>query len=392
VPFRPVEKDERARRMSRVRSRAAELGLDAVVFVAVAQISENRGKGWLSYLFGYTLEHRYGYGVLSVAGEEDTMVFPEGMTWALEDIDRSLYRCPPYHSEQPLGDVLVELLGEWGLAGSPRIGIVGLAEMLPVVDYRRLREALPAAELIEVAQEMESVRVVKSPAERAEAEESNRIAEAGYATLLELVGPGVSVRELGAELYRTIFREGAVDHVMLSLAGAGGRSGPTLIAPTGSERVLAEGDVFTFSMELTGQAGYWVEHARMFALGSLDPGFERQVEVAIEALARFETAARAGARGGDVYRAVDEVVTAAGFHQGHTPGHSIGQDVLEMPRIAPYEAEPLPEGAIVAFHPHVLDAAETMGAYLANVFVIGADGAEALSAVPVEPVRVGAPA
>lgn len=361
-----------------------------MVFVAVAQISENRGKGWLSYLFGYTLEHRYGYGVLSVEGEEDTMVFPEGMTWALEGIDPSLYRCPPYHSEQPLASVLVELFADWGLGAAPKIGVVGLDEMLPVADYRWLREALPGAELVEAAHEMEDVRIVKSADERAAAADSNRIAEAGYATLLECVRPGAAVREIGAELYRTVFREGAVDHVMLALAGSGGRSGPNLVAPTGSDRVLAAGDVFTFSMELTGQGGYWVEHARMFALGPLDPGFERQVEVAIAALARFEEAAKAGATGGDVYRAVDELISAAGFHQGHTPGHSIGQDVLEMPRIAPYEEARLVAGSLVAFHPHVLDAGETTGAYLANVFAIGAAGAEPLSTIPLAPVELGA--
>jgi Xaa-Pro aminopeptidase len=263
------------------------------------------------------------------------------------------------------------------------VGVVGLAEMMPVADYLALAEF----ELVDVARELEPARAVKSAAEHTLIEDANRIAEEGYSCLRETVRPGLTIREIGAELYRAVFRLGAVDHVMLTLHGSHGRCGPFLTAPGGSGYVLRPGDVFTFSMELTNPDGYWVELARIFALGDLDPEFEPLVETGVEAMHAFEQVARAGETGGDVYRAVDEIVRMGGFHQGHTPGHSIGQDVLEQPRIAPYEAARLAEGMVVAFHPHVLDTQETMSAYQANVYRIGAGGASPLSQVSLEPVR-----
>jgi Xaa-Pro aminopeptidase len=384
--YRAVPAAERARRLAAVRAVGADRELDALLFVGVAQVSENRGKGWLSWLFGYTLEHRYGYGLVSVAGAADMLVFPEGMTWALQDLPAGAYRCPPYHAESPLADEVAGLLREWEITGAARIGVIGLSEMLPVADYQRLRELLPDATLCDVSRELEPARQTKTAGELAAIAATAAIADAGWATLRDHVAAGVPVRQLGAEVYRTVLAAGAVDSVMLALSGRAGSCGATLIAPSGSDHVLAPGDVLTFSMELTGQEGYWVEQARQFALGPLAPGYQRLVETCVAALERFGQVAVPGATGGDVYRACDEVIRAAGLHQGHTPGHSLGQDVLEQPRIAPYDTTALTAGTVLAFHPHVLADDELTAAYLADVFVVAPDGARPLSAVSRQPL------
>jgi Xaa-Pro aminopeptidase len=383
VAYRPIEPSERDARHGRVRAIARASGLDAIAVLGVNQISENRGNGWLSYLFGYRLEHRYGYGLIDLS-DRSTLVFPEGMTWALEGMDPSLYRVPSYHGRHPLGDEVATVLREWGIRDGARIGVVGLAEMMPVADYL----ALSAYELIDVAVVLEPARAVKSYAERLLVSDSNRIAEAGYASLAETVRPGVSVRAIGAELYRTVFAAGAGDHVMLTLHGSDGRCGPHFTAPGASDYVLQSDDVFVFSMELTNSDGYWVELARVFALGGLDSDFERLVEAGAEAMWTFERVAVPGATGGEVYRLVDDVIQASGFHQGHTPGHSLGQDVLEQPRIAPYDEQQLAEGMVIAFHPHVLDRDETMSAYQANVYVIDQAAAVPLSKVSLSPLML----
>ena len=207
--------------------------------------------------------------------------------------------------------------------------------------------------------------------------------------MLETVAVGASVREIGAEVYRAVFAAGGVETLMLTLHGSNGRCGPFLAAPQTSDYVLQKNDVFTFSQEVTGHDWYWVEHARIFALGEFDPEFDRLAATGRDALRLFEEVAVPGATGGEVYRAIDELVTTAGFHQGHTPGHGLGQDVLELPRIAPYDETLIEERMVIVFHPHVLDEQETMSAYQGHAFVVRADRAEPLSRLPTEPVRLG---
>jgi Xaa-Pro aminopeptidase len=361
-----------------------ELRFDALIVVGVAQISERRGKGWLAYLFGYLLEQRHAYGLIGIDGAT-ALVLPPSLRWTLRDADPSLYRLGS--PKRPLGAELAPILGGWGVGPGARVGIVGLDEMMPVSDYLELQRSLPGTELVESGAALGAVRAVKTVDELEAIREANRIAELGFAAVAENAAPGVSIRELGARVAGAILGEGAVDSHLLVSFGPGGRSSPFFSPPAVVDHRLERDDVLVFSIELTGPHGYWIELARMLTLGALDAELEQMVEVACAAIACFEQVAVPGATGGDIYRQVDAVVSAAGLRQGHSAGHGIGQDVVEWPRIAPDEAGALAEGMVIAFHPHLVDTEETMSSYLANVYRIDAHGSTPFSEVALGPVR-----
>jgi Xaa-Pro aminopeptidase len=82
-------------------------------------------------------------------------------------------------------------------------------------------------------------------------------------------------------------------------------------------------------------------------------------------------------------------VTAHGAESAYWSGHGLGQDVIEEPWIGRevVDADPTAElaleaGMVLAMHPMVLDLDRRGMAYLANSYVVGPGGGEAVSQVP----------
>src|ERR1700761_6592775 len=250
---------ERQRRWDALQNLIAAEGLDALVLAA----NDYRGhKGTLRWVGDFNLAHRYGYA-LAAPGRDPSLLLPENLAL------------------QPLGGWPIEVayarqLGT-GLAAalvdlSPRrIGVVGLGQVMKVEDYLAVRAALPDAEIVDATIAFERIRAAKDPVELEGAREATRIAEAAFARLLEVAAAGVTERQIGAEVTRVALAEGGEDPLFLTMYGreradgkVGGHFGILV------DRILRPGDVHTFSFELIGPLGYWMELSRMVVIGPPD--------------------------------------------------------------------------------------------------------------------------
>jgi Xaa-Pro dipeptidase len=372
----PLPIAERDRRWARLQDLIAAENLDALVLAA----NDYRGhKGTLRWVGDFDLAHRYGYA-LAAPGREPSLLLPENLAL------------------QPLGEWPIEVayarnLGE-GLGAAlaelapARVGVVGLGQVMKVEDYLAVRSALPDAEIVDATMAFERLRAAKEPLEAEGARESTRIAEKAFARILEVAGPGVSERTIGAEATRVALAEGGQDPLFLTMYGrerADGKVGGHFGIPR--DRVLGPGDIHVFSFELIGPLGYWMELARMVSIGP-PTELAQRLNASVDAgLRAGGDALAAGADPGDAQRAIEAAATEFDTHCAYWSGHGIGQDVIEEPwvgldvvqdRDAP-PAEPLAEGMILSLHPFVLDDGDKGIGYMADTFVVGEQGGTALS-------------
>jgi Xaa-Pro aminopeptidase len=370
---------ERERRWALLQELMADEGLDALVLAA----NDYRGhKGTLRWVGDFNLVHRYGYA-LAAPGRDPSLLLPENLAL------------------QPLGEWPIEVayardlavgLAEAVAAMKPaRVGVVGLGQVMKVADYLALREALPGAEIVDATFAFERARAAKVPEELEGAEEATRIAEAAFERLLEVVGAGVSERQIGAEVTRTALAAGGEDPLFLTMYGrerGDGTVGGHFGVP--ADRVLGPGDVHTFSFELIGPRGYWMELSRMVSIG---PPTELAQRLNTSVAAGLQAGGDALAAGSVPSVAQAAIEAAAAEHDtvcAYWSGHGIGQDVIEEPwvgleqvqdRDAP-PADPLTSGMIISLHPFVIDNADQGIGYMADTFVVGDAGATPLSDLP----------
>jgi Xaa-Pro aminopeptidase len=369
---------ERERRWDALQNLIATESLDALVLAA----NDYRGhKGTLRWVGDFNLAHRYGYA-LAAPGRDPSLLLPENLAL------------------QPLGEWPIEVayarqLGT-GLAAaladlSPRrVGIVGLGQVMKVEDYLAVRAALPDAEIVDATIAFERVRAAKDPLELEGAREATRIAEAAFARLLEVAGTGVSERQIGAEVTRVALAEGGEDPLFLTMYGrerAEGKIGGHFGIP--ADRILRPGDIHTFSFELIGPLGYWMELARMVVIGKPDELVTRLNTAVAAGLQAGGDALAAGADPSTAQSAIEAAAAEHGTHCAYWSGHGIGQDVIEEPwvgldvvqdRDAP-PADLLATDMVLSLHPFVIDNGDRGIGYMADTFIVGDTGAIPISSL-----------
>jgi Xaa-Pro aminopeptidase len=377
-----VPSEERERRHAALQCLLEDRSLDVLVLAS----NDYRGhKGALRWVADYNLVHRYGYAVI-VSGREPQLVLPYNLAMA----PRSGFDLPasyPRNTASGLCDAIAEA------PSHERIGIVGLRAPMRVEDYLELRERFPHSEVVDASDDFEQVRAVKSPYELTAVREASDIAERCFARLLEIVEPGVTERSVAAEMYRTSYALGGEDPLFLSMYGVPGEDGAVSgrFEPPGA-RILGYGDTFTFSFELIGPRGYWMEFARMVALGRADELATRMNAAVADGMAAAAAAMRPGARPDEVQRAALDAIERHGAKSTYWSGHGLGADVIEEPWLglevvqdrdvrSPWQ---LAEHMVLAMHPYVADAAGAAVGYMANSYVVTPGGGTAVSDVPLD--------
>jgi Xaa-Pro aminopeptidase len=377
---------ERERRAELLQSILRDLELDALILAG----ADYRGhKGTLRWVADHNLAHRYGFAIAAPGGAPELLLpFNLGMArrggW---DVPTTFAR------DLRIG--LPEALRAIG--PMRRIGIVGLAQVMKVEDYLALRAAFPDAELVDAQDAFERVRARKTPEEIEGVRESVAIADACFDRLLEIVRPGITEREVGAAMYERCYALGGEDPLFLSMypePGDDGRLEGRFGPP--SDRVLGAGDQLIFSFEQIGREGYWMELARMVVFGARTDVQQRMNRAVTAGLQAGAESMRPGKRPDEVQRAILDAVEAHGARSSYWSGHGIGQDVIEEPwlgldvvqdRDVP-SAWTLEEGMVLSNHPYVVDDGGQGIGYMANTYVVGAAGGEALSRHPLDLVVV----
>ena len=363
---------EIARRHDNIRRAAEEGGVDAVLVCG----SEYTGfEGAITYTCGFRLLHRYAYVLIPVEGEP-ACVFPQEARWVGD------------HSETFVEDrVFAETPGEWlrermRERGMRRVGVYGLDFAMPVRDYQVL--AGGDAELVRFDEQFDRARAVKSDEELRSVRDSMAINEAGVRAVIDAYEPGRTEAELMGEAERTFAARGTTRLTMdMVLAGSDGAMPPQMRHPDPA-RQIAPGDLLLYGLEVAGPGGHWVELSRPICGGPL----AHETAELMDAYREYHQAAREHLRDGaaahDVHRAVSRPFVERGYQLGHVTGHSIGMTMIEFPRVGEGADVELKAGMTLSLHPHAYNEERTACLYMQDTWLVGEQGAEPMSQLPVQ--------
>ncbi|MBE2276310.1 MAG: aminopeptidase P family protein [Rhodobacteraceae bacterium] len=264
------------------------------------------------------------------------------------------------------------------LRGAAAIGVEMDAWVLNAQRWAAIHDRLPQLRIADESRLVAGLRFVKSPAELAYQRIAAKAAEAGMQAAIATAGPGVSEREMAAEICAAMIRAGS------DLPGPGVlSSGERAFHLHGgySDRVLARGDIV--QVETTPNARHY--HARFMRPIRVAEATDADHHLA-ELLVGIQDAALAEVRPGVPARVPDAIyregVLSAGLRETYTNKtfYSVGLQ-LQPSGGEPLEAHPGADWAFeenMVFHSYVL----ARGFGMSETIRVTADGHERLTRFP----------
>ena len=269
-----------------------------------------------------------------------------------------------------------------------RIGMIGV---VPHADLAMIQQTNPDAILIDLNEDYQRFRLVKSPAEMVFVNIASRMNDAAIDALATQLRPGVNEYEVARIVEDVYLANRGWNLIHFSLSTP--MEAPEFCVPHQyhPDRTLRAGDVFVTEISTTFW-GYAGQILRTFTIASdPTPRYERLHEVALVAYDSIVEVLRPGATIGEVLDAA-EVITESGFDIWDDLVHGFGGAYL--PPIVRTRANrgathpedfEYPDGTLLVVQPNVIDG--PAGVQAGNSLQITPDGAVSTQRQPTTMIR-----
>lgn len=243
------------------------------------------------------------------------------------------------------------------------------------------REQLDGVKLVGWPALTQQLRGVKGGGEIVALRRAQALTEEVFRHLLDdVLRPGVSEREIAAEIAYQHLRRGATEMSFPPIVA----SGPNGALPhaRATERRIERGDLVVIDMG--GYVdGYASDMTRTVAVG--EPGAEARAVYDVVRRAQEEavSAARAGLTSKQLDAVARDVIVEAGYGEafGHSLGHGVGLEVHEWPPVSYRSDDELPAGAAVTIEPGVYLEGR-FGVRIEDIIVLREEGCQNLNSAP----------
>lgn len=310
----PFPATEYRSRLARVREKAARLGVDALLIHS----PENT-----YYLTGFrTLGYSIYQALLVPLSDEPAFVTRTYEATSSVPGTSNLKEVIGYDdAENPL-EMVRSLLIKWGL-GKALIGIDESSRNLTCFQYRLLRRLCRPARFVDCSGLVESVRLIKSPAEFTYIRQAARASREGVLAGIRATRPGATENDVAAEAYRALITNGSEYPGYPPFIPSGPRSG--LAHSSWERRKVRRGEIVLLEVSASIMR-YHAPMARTVVAGKPSQRLARIGQAVCDAFESAVGAMRAGARSGDVNEAAHAVIDQAGFGPffDRITGYSIG--------------------------------------------------------------------
>ncbi|MCH8027019.1 MAG: aminopeptidase P family protein [candidate division Zixibacteria bacterium] len=226
------------------------------------------------------------------------------------------------------------------------------SEHLSVAKQKALQKKVPGALLTESESLLADLGWVKDSTEIKNIKKACEIADKAFARILQLVKPGVSERELAAELEYQMLMLGSEKPAFESIVASGYRSAmPHGLA---SAKKVKKGDFITFDFGATVN-GYVSDMTRTVVLGKASSRQKKIYNIVLRAQKAGVKKIRAGIAAKQVDKACRDIIVKAGYGKkfGHGTGHGIGYYVHVGPRLSPKSDDSLAVNQVVTVEPGI---------------------------------------
>ena len=227
-----------------------------------------------------------------------------------------------------------------------------------------------------------TLRAVKSEGEIASMIAAQRISEAALEEVLQILRPGMTEREVAAELVYRMLLHGSEGNSFDPIVVTGSKTSMPHGVP--GDKVIQRGDFVTMDFGCL-KNGYCSDMTRTVAVGEATDEMRRVYDVVLRAQLKGIAAAKAGVLGRDIDAAARKVIADAGYGQyfGHGFGHCLGLDIHEPPFASPKGDRPLPAGSLSSAEPGIYLPGR-FGVRIEDVMILREDGAEVITKAPKE--------
>lgn len=250
----------------------------------------------------------------------------------------------PYSTIQSLAEVAAEAVSN--LADVRRVGLAGRGLMGADV-WTAFKSALPQAEWVDVENAMCDLRAQKSPAEIAVTRYAYQIAEAGIEAAVATIAPGVTEREVAAEVEAAMRRMGAEGTGIDTIVASGPNARPILARST--FRTIQSGEIVLLTVAPRYE-GYHAAIGRPVLVGEVNADIRKALDVACQAQEACFKAMRPNVEGRAVEAVGRRLVEEAGLGSYflYSGVHSVGVIEFEPPIFGPSSASLLLPNMIIS--------------------------------------------
>jgi len=382
---RPISDSELIRRWEATRALMKELDLDLVF----TQGNNMHLGGYVRWFTDIPAEYNFHMTVLFPAQGEMTLVrtsasrIPE---WALRGIEEVKY-APFSPSLCYTADAEADLaIGYIKKRAPKRIGYIGPA-LINSGLVVRIRAAFPNVELVDITDEFDLIKAIKSPEEMELVREAARIHDSIFSALPAVIRPGMMEYQIRAEVVQLLMNLGSEEHlVFMGTAPPGKPCGMSTHQYV--NRRMNMGDYGTILVEVSGPGGYYCESARNFCFGEPYKAMADAWAVAVEAQQLTADMLVPGMDSAEIVKKYNEFVASKGYSQeGRLYGHSQGYDLVERPAFMAHndngvETMKIHAGMNCSLHPYFIDHEQTV--YINDNYYVTENGPEKIHQTPPE--------
>jgi len=262
------------------------------------------------------------------------------------------------------------------------LGTVGAEEeRMSVSEWRGWEEKM-GRKFAEASHVLKGLRKSKDSFERESLIAAQRIAERALDDVLGLLRPGLTEKEVAAELTYRMLLYGGEEMSFDPIVVTGAKTSLPHGVP--GDRVICTGDFVTMDFG-TKKNGYCSDMTRTVAVGHASDEMKNVYDIVLRAQLAGIAAAKAGVTGAEIDGAARKVIDDAGYGEyfGHGFGHSLGLDIHEAPNANPRGTSPMPAGAVISAEPGIYLPGR-FGVRIEDVVVIREGGCENITKAPKE--------
>lgn len=308
------------------------------------------------------------------------IVLPELEGPKLDDLPFEAMSFPYEEDPATWGNAFAAALALSGLLNA-RIGVE--PRWMRVLELRYLEAAAPKAQFVNGEAVIAALRMFKDETEIAAMQKAVDIAQAALEATLPAIRPGITEREIAAELTTQLLRHGSSGAFPFHPIVSGGPNSANPHA-TPTDRPLQRGDLLLIDYGANVD-GYFSDITRTFAIGEVETEYQHIAEIVLQANQAARAVAGPGVPAAEVDRAARQVIEKAGYGEyfTHRTGHGLGLEVHEEPYIRGDNQQVLQPGMTFTIEPGIYLRGRN-GVRIEDNVVITEDGCRSLTSLPRE--------
>ena len=252
-------------------------------------------------------------------------------------------------------------------------------QKLSHADYMALERLLgfnlrPAGNL------MAELRASKDEEELQSMVAAQRISEQALEETLQIIRPGMTEKEVAAELVYRMLKHGSEGNSFDPIVVTGKNTSKPHGVP--GDTVLMPGDFVTMDFGSL-HNGYCSDMTRTVAVCSATDEMKRVYDTVLKAQLAGIAAGRSGIPGKEIDHAARQVITDAGYGEyfGHGFGHCLGLDIHEPPFANPNGEAIMPENSVCSAEPGIYIPGR-FGVRIEDVMILRPHGSEVITRAP----------